>query len=117
MGSTLEYFLKNHLYGVTYEIEKMIIKEFIADNFSEDEYDLVWLNINCDICSTELIGICERDENDNFVNHTAFGCAKCGYSEKAQDAVNCFLSNPINKNSNIERNFDNLILVTDRESF
>lgn len=112
-----EYFLINHQYDFTYEIEKMIIEEFISDNFSEDKYGLVWLNINCDICSTELMGICEWDENDKFVKHTAFGCAKCGYSEKAQDAVNCFLSDPINKNSNIERTFDNLTLVTDRESF
>ena len=74
-----EYLLAKNYQDINHDINTEIIKNYIHNEFHSDPYDTVWLQADCEICGSELLGTCDWDDDDRYITLTQFGCAKCSY--------------------------------------
>ena len=111
-----EYLLEQNHQDLIYDINIEIIKDFLRDEFGSDSYHIVWLKVDCDICDSELMGNCDWDENDQFVELKEFGCAQCGYVFKDPEESRCFIGDRVFQGKN-QIVISDVEFVEDRLSF
>ena len=111
-----EYILEKNHQDLIYDINVEIIKDFLRDEFGSYSYDTVWLKVDCDICDSELMGNCDWDENDQFVELKEFGCAKCGYVFKDPKESRSFIGDRVFQGKK-QLVISDVELVEDRLSF
>ena len=111
-----EYLLEQNHQDIICDIDIEIIKDFLRDEFSSYSYDIAWLKVDCDICGSELMGNCDWDDNEQFVELKEFGCAKCGYVFKDPYESRCFLGDRVFKGEK-QTVISDVDFVEDRLSF
>ena len=90
-----EYLLGENYQEIIHSINIEVIKDFVRNAFSSNLYDIAWLKVDCEICGSELMGNCDWNKNDQFVELKEFGCAKCGYVCNNPKEIKCFIGDRV----------------------